>query len=389
MKTLKVMCQKVVLIIFVILVSTTNFVGAQTLAIHRNYLPVVENNEYSGFSTDSKFIGIYMQQYWTDTAVKNYMPLADNLAGKKHSVSGWFINLQNIAFTTRQNDIRTNNFYRQLEALWQYGYVSFLNLGSATAPASYDVSDNCPIPFNAYQVAKGDCDQAIQKMADLYYQWVSRGQGRRAFLAPLPEMNGVNANGSPWTTYGGDAVNFKAAYQRIQTIFSQKGIRRDQVWWVFAPNGWSKAGHEFENYYPGDSGVDAVGFSMYNYGWCQVALAFPKWENYQTLYEPYISRIHVMSPEKPIIIAQTGSTDQTGYNLHDTSAKNTWLQNNYEYLSTQPQVLGILYYDYDLSSWECNWRITDGSTYKAGYSAGAAFPVFQYLDWQNLQSIIP
>jgi hypothetical protein len=390
MKTIKLSGRKVLLVIFVFLMLTnTSFVDAQTEANNRKtYLPLVENTVYNGFGTDNKFIGIDMQQYWTDTTVTQYMPLADNLAGKKHSVTGWFISLQNIAFTSRQNDNKTNNFYRQLEALWKKGYISFVNLTSAVEVTSYEVTDNCPIPFTAYQVAKGDCDRAIQKMADLYYQWMSLGDGRKAFLAPLPEMNGVKSDGIPWTSYGGDPGNYKQAYQRILNIFTQRGVSQDKVWWVFAPNGWSRAGHEFEIYYPGDGLVDVVGFSMYNYGWCWVASPYQKWENYNTLYEPYISRIHTMAPSKPVIIAQTGTTaeTETGFNA---SAKNTWLRVNYEYISNQPQVLGILYYDFDQSGWECNWRITDGNNFKAGYSAGAAFPAFQYLTWQALQNIIP
>lgn len=374
MKTFKLWVITALLVIFMILVSTnTNFVDAQTEANKYNsYLPIIENTPYTGFSTDDKFIGIYMQQYWTNTTVPTFMPLADNLAGKKHSISGWFIDIQDGHFLGHP-DLKTNNLYRQLEALWQNGYISFLNINSSAT---------------AYAIASGQLDNYLNYMAEYYAAWIRQGQGRRAFLAPLPEMNGVNADGQPWTSYGGDPVNFKLAYQHIQNIFAQKGVSRNQVWWVFAPNGWSKAGHEFEKYYPGDSIVDLVGFSMYNYGWCSVASPWEKWENYDTLYEPYISRIHSMASGKPIIIAQTGTTAETnsGYNI---TAKNTWLQVNYEYISNQPQVLGILYYDYDLSSWECNWRITDGNTFKPGYQSGAAFPEFRYLNYQELQNIIP
>lgn len=375
MKTFKILGRKALLVIFVILLSTsTNFAVAQTEAAKpKAYLPIIENNTYYGFSTANKFIGIDMQHYWTDTEVATYMPVADTLAGKKHSVSGWFIDIQDGHFKSGHTDPKTNNLIRQLEALWKNGYVSFLNITSSAT---------------AYAIASGQLDSYLGYMAEYYADWVGLGGGRRAFLAPLPEMNGVNANGQPWTSYGGDPVNFKLAYQRIQTIFAQKGVNRNQVWWVFAPNGWSKTGHEFENYYPGDSLVDVVGFSMYNYGWCAVAQPWPKWENYDTLYAPYISRIHTMSPSKPIIIAQTGTTADTASGF-DASAKNTWLRVNYEYLSNQPQVLGILYYDYDQSSWECNWRITVGNTFKAGYSAGAGFSAFKYLNWQDLQSIIP
>lgn len=376
MKTFKLWGRKALLVIFVILVSTsTNFARAQTEAAKpKIYLPIIENNTYYGFSTANKFIGIDMQHYWTDSAVTSFMPVADTLAGKKHSVSGWFIDIQDGHFSPPgHTDPKTNNLIRQLEALWKNGYVSFVNITSSAT---------------AYAIASGQLDSYLGYMAQYYADWVGLGGGRRAFLAPLPEMNGVNSNGQPWTSYGGDPVNFKLAYQRIQTIFAQKGVSRSQVWWVFAPNGWSKTGHEFENYYPGDSLVDAIGFSMYNYGWCSVAQPWPKWENYDTLYAPYISRIHTMSPSKPIIIAQTGTTADTASGF-DANAKNTWLRVNYEYLSNQPQLLGILYYDYDQSSWECNWRITDGNTFKAGYSAGAGFSTFRYLNWQDLQTIIP
>src|SRR4030042_4557745 len=137
MKAFKLWVRNGLLVIFIILVSTnTSFVDAQTEASKRNtYLPIVENEPYSGFRAENKFIGINMQQYWTADAVKKYMPPADNLAGKKHSVSGWFIDIQDGHFLGHP-DLKTNNLYRQLEALWQNGYISFLNItSSATAYA--------------------------------------------------------------------------------------------------------------------------------------------------------------------------------------------------------------------------------------------------------------
>jgi hypothetical protein len=337
------------------------------------YLPFIEKDAQYGFGTESKFIGIYMQQYWTDENVLTYLPPADDLAAKKHSVVGWFIDIQDSHFVYGHPHLPTNNLYRQLEALWSKGYVSFLNINSTTS---------------AYAIASGELDAYLGRMAEYYAAWINLGGGRRAFLAPLPEMNGVMMDGQPWAPYGGNPINFKLAYQRIQDIFAQKGVSRDQAWWVFAPNGWSMPEHDFEIYYPGDSAVDAVGFSMYNFGWCYVAGPNYKWENYDTLYEPYISRIYAMAPDKPIIIAQTGTTAQY-YGQFNVDAKNTWLVANYEYLSSQPQLLGILYFDLDLSPGECNWRVVEGNTFEAGYRGGVSFPAFQYLDGQALQGLIP
>jgi beta-mannanase len=346
---LKLTCITVILIVSG-LNNTFNIKAGYTNQNYSTYLPFVSQSITNDFSSNSKFIGIYMQQYWTDGTVSEFMLLADNLASKKHTVTGWFINLQNIAFTSRQNDINYNNFNRQLEALWNKGYISFINLTSAQEATSYDVSDNCLISFSAYQVAHGDCDRAIQKMADLYYQWISLGGERQAFIAPFTEMNGVYSDGIPWTSYGGDPENYKLAYQRILNIFEQRGVSRDRVWWVFAPNGWSWYGHEFEKYFPGDDIVDVIGFSSYNFGFCQQAFPWQSWENYTTLFDPYLARIRAIAPGKPVILAQTGTTAQhqsaADFNVYE---KNQWLRSNYEYLSQQPQVLGILYYDYDLS----------------------------------------
>jgi len=372
-------------VVFLIFIPTHSSAQQGTTGENFVYLPLLTNRYYNGYTTDQKFLGIYMQVYWTydptdpnnpqKNTVPIYMPQADSLAGKKHSVSGWFISLEDIAFTNQQPDIRTNNFYRQLEALWQNGYVSLVNLN--TKSTSKDI-------------AYGKQDDAIEHMADLYKQWVSKGDGRIAFIAPLPEMNGVDSNGNPWTSYGGDPINFKLAYQHIQNIFQQNGVGNEEVWWVFAPNGWSRSGHEFEKYYPGDNLVDVNGFSSYNFGFCRVAIPWQRWENYDTLYTPYISRLQAMSPNKPIIITQTGTTaefDRTG--VVNVEAKNNWLRDNYQYFTQEVQVLGIMYYDFDQSAWECNWRILPSNTYQAGYSIGVSSTTFQYLTAQNLKTLIP
>jgi len=350
-----------ILVILVCLFSLLfAFLPANGQGSRRVFLPLVRNGSESTY--EKKFIGIYMEQYWDEKNVSTYMPLADQLAGKKHSVSGWFIDIEDNAFIKPIDRLEVNNFYRQLEALWQAGYISFVNLNSTRT---------------SYEIASGKVDAALRQMADVYTRWVGKGGGRRAFIAPLQEMNGY------WTSYGQDPGNFKLAYQRIQNIFSQRGITRNQVWWVFAPNGWSRDGHEFERYYPGNDVTDVVAFSSYNYGYCPVAIPWQRWENYDTLYAPYISRIQVMAPNKPIIIAQTGTTAQypkTGQ--YNNDMKNKWLVDNYNYLASQPAVLGVLYYDFSLD-WECDWTITQGGPF-TGYATGAANPAFQYLNAQDM-----
>ena len=181
--------------------------SAQTPDTGNNvYLPLVSNNYVYHFKTNQKFIGIYMQQYWYEATIGE-MQKADNLAGKKHSVSAWFIDINDPDFNyPLKTDMRTHNFYRQMEILWNTGYISFVNLNSTAT---------------AYDIASGKYDSQLNIMADVYKRWIDQGGGRKAILAPLPEMNGVRENGIPWASYGGDPVNFKLAYQRFLNIFSQ------------------------------------------------------------------------------------------------------------------------------------------------------------------------
>lgn len=352
------------------------------------HLPFVTNRWFSGYTVNDKVLGIYMEYFWSPENVSVYMSRADSVAGKKHTLSGWFISMQNVAFTPRQTDLKVNNFHLQLESLWEKGYISFVNLTSAATGSAYEVADNCLIPFTSYHIASGQCDKAIIAMADLYKAWISRGGGRKAFIAPLPEMNGVNADGSLWTSYAGDPVNFKLAYQRFIDLFAQRGVSRDQVWWVFVPNGWSDDGQEFEKYYPGGSLVDVIGFSSYNYGYCYVAIPWERWENYDTLFEPYVGRIALMDPDKPILIAQTGTTAETTSGNEDISAKNTWLRDNYAYIASHPKILGVLYFDIDDSPEGCNWDITSTDDYP-GYFDGARDPAYKFLTTQDLENAIP
>src|SRR5512141_1808911 len=128
-------------------------------------------------------LGFIGQGYWDLNSpgnINNLLIAADTWAGKKHSISAFFFDI---------NGVNPNyNFKGQLEALWQNGYTPLVNLMA---------------PFTAYQIAKGDEDTYLNAIATAYAAWINLGGGRKAFIAPLPEMNGN------WVTYGLDAGTFK------------------------------------------------------------------------------------------------------------------------------------------------------------------------------------
>ncbi|MBW4576535.1 MAG: hypothetical protein KME08_14770 [Aphanothece sp. CMT-3BRIN-NPC111] len=301
-------------------------------------------------------LGVYSPNYLgTQSAIDTQLRQLDTWSGKRLSIAGTFIDLEdsNPAY----------NIPVPLDLLRQNGYTAFINFASTRTAA---------------QIARGDIDPAIKRMATAYASWVSKGGGRMAFIAPLPEMNGS------WETYKEDPANFKLAYQRIQTIFTQAGVPRSAVRWVFAPNGWSATStHNFENYYPGNTKVDAIAFSSYNWGYCSAAGQWKHWDSPQVVFGPYIQRMRTMASTKPIFIAQTGTTSYTASGSQQT-AKDQWFRDSYNYLASAPGVRGIIYFNLNK---ECDWAFYNSSVKSAGYKNAIANPKFGYVSPTNLSQM--
>lgn len=336
------------------------------------YLPLV-------LKPTQEFLGIYLDQYWTKDSI-TAMAQVDQATGKKHTSVGWFIDLEDAAFTKPVTYLPGNNLYIQLETLWNAGYISFVNLSSKATLA---------------QIINGERDTEIGYAAQFYKAWVDLGGGRRAMIAPLEEMNGE------WTAYGKDpntSDQFKLAYRHIFDIFAGKGITRDQIWWVFAPNGYNdpaKPERIFENYYPGDDVVDVVGFSSYNYGYCpQINADYWRWESYPEIFEPYIARMQTMAPSKPIIIAETASTayyhDGDGNPSYDLNQMSQWMVDNYDYFSKRPGVIGIYYFSFPTFDGldGCAIEINPNGEILSGYVTAVANPAYQYLTVDQMDSLI-
>jgi hypothetical protein len=347
------------------------------------YLPVVR-------TIPPKFIGYIDKIYWSQENVEKYMPEADQLAGLQHTAVGWFIDIQDPAFYEdweTEPALNRNNLYRQLERLWEKGYFSFIKIGSTDT---------------AQSIVDGKYDANISQMASIYRTWVEKGAGRRAMLAPLQEMNG------DWVKYYSSEMTYqqkqniyKQAYRKIQQIFELNGVDRDRVWWVFAANGLSAPDvpeNNFEYYYPGNDTIDIVGFASYNYGFCPASdppgdADYGRWENYDTLFEPYIRRLEKMAPGKPIIITETGTsaiyTKADRPDNYNYSMKAEWFKVNYSYLSQQSSLLGIFYFDIsEFDGTTCDLRIPRDFNFTAYQEAVNQFG-YEYLTNDRLTDIIP
>lgn len=302
-------------------------------------------------------LGVYTDGYLgLSTTIENEVKAIENWSGKKISLIGTFI-----AFEDLYPDY---NIPVPLGMIWDSGYIPFVNVETKKKLAD---------------INSGGMDNQIRAIARAFRKWhdegTGKGQDRIALVAPLQEMNGY------WVSYRGNPSEFKDAFSRIKNLFRQEGASSSVIW-VFAPNGWSSPNDPpFEDYYPGDDAVSVVAFSSYNAGYCPSA-SWKSWDSPDKVYASYIERFMRMSPSKPIIVAQTGTSAYSA-NGYDKSAKNKWLQDAYSYLANQTKVVGIIYFNKGVNQ-SCDWPFFNGSTKFDGYKQGVTREEYLYISPSQL-----
>jgi hypothetical protein len=318
------------------------------------FLPLVMRNH-----GQSLLMGVYTLGWLSDEATfTGELGPLDTWTGKQHSLVGTFLEIQQSAFVVST-----------LSATWDHGYTPFVNLMAPETTAS--------------QIADGSMDSHLNAWATAFKTYAEGGSGRAAFIAPLPEMNGN------WTSYyNADPTYFKNAYAHIQQVFAANNVPAGSVRWVFAPNGYSLPADPFEEYYPGDSTTDVIGFSTYNYGF--YAPYGTRWDDPDFTFGNYLPRIRTMTSVKPIIFSQTGTTASTASGRND-EAKDQWLIDAFTYLAGQAQVRGLSYYN--IQGWEIidwpvhlNGALADPTGY-TGYQTGAANPAYRYIAPADLKDM--
>lgn len=249
----------------------------------------------------------------------------DEWAGIRNSIAATFMDLSNPESASTLSD--------ELNAAWSAGYTPFINL----APSPGTNGDDCPSELSAAAIAEGSMDAEIGNWAAAFRDWAQGDESRRAFIAPLQEMNGY------WICYGLDPRGYRQAFVHIQEIFASLGVPDDRVSWVFAPNGWSSPeAPPFEEYYPGNTFADAVSFSAYNWGACS---PYPgdDWRSPQEIFDAYLNRMRGMAPGKPIFVAETATTSmrQDG----TPGGKDEWLEAAYMYFDEFEALRGVIYFN--------------------------------------------
>jgi beta-mannanase len=297
--------------------------------------------------TQPVLLGIYPDKYIDTATIGEIRSLDAWVTGNTTSLVGVSID---IAATS---DVI--NF--QLDNIWNNGFTPVIYLGTTRT---------------AYDIASGWFDQTINAWAQVYKSWA--GSTKMAIIAPLPEGN------ASWKSYGGNSINYKAAFTHIESLFASLGVPSGAVRWMFVANGYSTL--LFEDYYPGDQAVQIFGFSAYNFGGCSFHPVYPytnQWDSPATVFSPILARIRRLASTKSIFASTIGTTEINASGVKNDADKNQWLQDAYNYLKQSAGVQGILYLNSD-RSYECNWALyhSGGSTYD-GYRTVANSAGFGYV----------
>jgi putative cell wall-binding protein len=225
-----------------------------------------------------------------------------------------------------------------LDEVWKGKATPFANVGI-----------NAP----AHEIVRGTYDAKIAGWAAHVKQYLDLGAGRTVIIAPLQEMN---LRATPW---GCDPGSYRTAYRKFVDVFRSMGMDETKVRWAFAPNNWTSPGcGSIADYYPGDAYVDVIGISAYNWGTCVGS----RWESPAQIYGPALKELRTtVNAIKPYLIAQTAAPRSSTCG----GDQEQWIDNAFSYLSGDPNVVGLIWFNFDK---ETDWRVWTKPTISTGWS---------------------
>jgi DNA-binding beta-propeller fold protein YncE len=202
-------------------------------------------------------------------------------------------------------------------------------------------------------IAKGSFDGYLRTWA----------AGAKAFRKPILVrlMHEMNAGWYPWGlgVNGNTGAQYVAAFRHVHDVFAQVGA--SNVRWVWSPQAVTKPSADLPRLYPGGSYVTVVGIDAYNFG---VGVPYGRWTSPETLLAPTLAQLPSVAPGKPVLLAETGSSELGG-------SKAAWITDLLAYLRTQPRVTGFLWSEY---SGTANWPLE--SSPAATAAMRAALPAY-------------
>lgn len=190
--------------------------------------------------------------------------------------------------------------------------------------------------FSNASILAGDHDAYLREWGTQLAAW-----GGPVSLRYAHEMNG---DWYPWAegVNGNAAGSYAAAWKHVHDVVVGQGATN--VRWVWTPNVPYTGSTLLAGLYPGAAYVDVVGLDGYNWG---TGVAGRAWVSPSDLFGFGLERLRAVAAGKPIIIAETASSEVGG-------SKAAWDTDLVAFLQAQPDVVAFVWFDMDK---EADWRI--------------------------------
>ncbi|MBS1890514.1 MAG: beta-mannanase [Actinobacteria bacterium] len=256
-----------------------------------------------------------------------------------------------------------------MEDIRAYGAIPFFSWSSQSLPSSTDGPG-----YRLAAIAAGSQDPYIREFAEAAAAW-----GHPFFLRFDWEMNG---GWFPWGAgaNGNTAADYVAAWRHVHQIFAEAGAT--DVTWVWCPYvdpGGSLA--DLGPLYPGDGYVDWTCLDGYNWG--PAARPPQKWQSFSHLFgSSYRQITESLAPSKPMLVAETASTEQGG-------SKAEWIAQAFAALAEEfPRIQGLVWFDKVDDGMD--WPLETSSAATSAFAEGIADPRFLTNEFGDLdESPIP
>ncbi len=249
--------------------------------------------------------------------------------------------------------------------------TSFLNSLHSHYPTTVPMVNWEPIdPAHQTDCSHWSLDNIINGDHDSYIlDWATaaKAYGGRLIVRFAHEMNGY------WFIWGASRctntpAKFVAAWRHVWNIFSSVGATNVKFLWSIYGASHLRA------YYPGNSYVDYVGLTAFNWGPSGSNNNQP-WRSMVVNFKPSMRALMRVS-RKPIIAAEMGAANVPGCSRCNKAA---WISAGYPKVRAKwPRLVAMVYFDLDMRFVnQPDWRLDSPSSTLTAYRAIVAKKGFQ------------
>lgn len=265
---------------------------------------------------------------------------------------------------------------KQYDAVRLHGAIPFVDWASWDYDA-YPVYNQPTFSLN--RIIHGDHDVYIREWATQARQW-----GHPFFMRMNWEMNG---NWYPWSEVrnGNRRGEYVQAWRHIHDIFTEVGA--NNVAWVWCVSVLYKNSLELAPLYPGDQYVDWVAMDGFN--WARDRNV--PWRSFEEVFAPTYDALGNLAPNKPIMIAEVGSTENLD-SADPLLSKPTWIEDAFTKTLPEvfPKIRAVAWFNWNQGNPHYKWEIDTSrealQAFKRGISSDYyAENTFTNVPWVKIE----